>query len=146
MNIKITPMTLEDIEDISSILFEEFDSFWSSNVLRQELESNNSSLFACKCNHEIIGFASIWYVLDEVHLTNIVIKKAYRKNGIATKFLNYLFCFCKKAGMNTLTLEVSSHNHPAFLLYKKLGFSVVGKRPNYYSKNQDAILMTKNLN
>lgn len=146
MDIKITPMTLEDIETISPILLKEFDDFWSSNVLKQELESNNSSLFAAKSNHEIIGFASIWCVLEEAHLTNIVIKKEFRKKGIATKFLNHLFCFCKKAGMNTLTLEVSSHNQPAFLLYKKLGFTVVGKRPNYYSNNQDAILMTKNLN
>ena len=146
MSIKIAKMTLKDIETIAPILFDEFDTFWSSNILKKELESDNSFLFVAKYDDEIVGFASIWCVLEEAHLTNIVIKRAYRKRGFATEFLSYLFEFCKNSGMNTLTLEVNSHNQPAFLLYKKLGFTVVGKRPNYYSNNQDAILMTKNLN
>ena len=50
----------------------------------------------------------------------------------------------KKDGVYKLTLEVRVSNDPAIALYEKLGFQVLGRRPNYYSHpKEDAWIMGK---
>ena len=77
---QINNMTLDDLNSISDILLSDFDDFWSYNVLKSELENENSKYLVIKNNNEIIGFAGIWIAIDEAHITNIVIKKSYRGN------------------------------------------------------------------
>ncbi len=43
------------------------------------------------------------------------------------------------------TLEVRASNEPAIIMYRKLGFQIVGRRDAYYRDNdEDALLMTLN--
>ena len=41
-NIKISAMTLPDLDSISDILTCEFDDFWNYNLFKSELENKNS--------------------------------------------------------------------------------------------------------
>lgn len=141
MEIKITPMTLKNIQTISPILEKDFDDFWSTSLLEQELNNENSYLVVAKKDNEIVGFASLWNVLEEAHLTNIVVKKNYRKQKIGAKLLEHLISICKDKKYTLLTLEVNESNLPAIELYKKFGFTQVGTRPKYYNHKEDAILM-----
>jgi len=42
--------------------------------------------------------------------------------------------YCMNNSINRVTLEVRESNYEAKKLYKKMGFEVAGKRPNYYTK------------
>ena len=44
-------------------------------------------------------------------------------------------------GASTLSLEVDEHNTPACALYKSLGLTQAGKRPHYYAKGHDALIL-----
>ena len=47
---KITQMTLKDLENMKDTLYSDFDNFWSYNVLKQELENENKFAFICHFN------------------------------------------------------------------------------------------------
>ena len=53
------------------------------------------------------------------------------------KYLINNYCYQDN---KTITLEVSCANIPAYSLYKKLNFKVVGKRSKYYG-DEDAYIM-----
>ena len=74
----IQKMQLEDLDKITSNLQTDFDDFWNINILKSELENEHSIFFLIKKETEIVGFAGLWESVDDIHLTNIVIKKAYR--------------------------------------------------------------------
>ena len=82
-NLTISPMTLENLSKISSVLETDFDDFWNYNILKNEIE--NSICFVIKSNSEILGFIGISIVLDEADITNIVIRKDCRGNRIIKK-------------------------------------------------------------
>lgn len=145
MNIKITPMTLTDVNTIKNNLISDFDNFWTYQILKEELESENSSYLIARMNDEFIGFAGIKVVLDEADIMNIVIKKNYRNQGIGTLLLENLISLAKKLNLKSLSLEVSEKNLPAIHLYQKFGFESLGVRKNYY-QDKNGIIMTKKLN
>ena len=141
-NIEIYDMTLTDLEMISDKLLTDFDDFWKPEILRSELENENSNCIVAKINDEIVGFAGIWKAVSDIHITNIVVKKDYRMHGIGKKLLEKLIQISKTQDINSITLEVNHKNIAAIELYSKYGFEQVGIRKNYYKGVDDAIIMT----
>lgn len=145
-NIKISAMTLPDLDSISDILTCEFDDFWNYNLFKSELENKNSMYIVAKLNNQIVGFAGIWFSVDDIHITNIVVKKNCRNQKIGSLMLNNLIELCENRTQKSITLEVNLNNIPAQKLYQKFGFKNVGIRKKYYNNTEDAIIMTKTLN
>ena len=141
-NVEISLMNNTDFEAISPILSSEFDDFWSTNTLKEELQNENSTYIVAKINQEIVGYAGIWKSVDDVHITDIVVKKNYRQKGIGSTLLQELISLTKKMNYKELTLEVNAKNDPAKKLYLKYGFKELGIRKNYYHNTEDAIIMT----
>ena len=90
----------------------------------------------------IIGYAKIWTILDEIHIEQIGVIDAYRKQGIGEQ----LFLLCVKysieSGSTKILLESRNSNIAAINLYKKYLFKIISIRKNYYPyKNfrEDAI-------
>ena len=134
-------MSFEDLNSIKDILETDFDDFWNYNILKKELEDQNSIYIVCKNNNEIVALAGITIILDTAELNYIVVKKSYRGNGISFLILEKIIDFAKKNNCQHINLEVSSLNTVAINLYKKFNFKQVGLRPNYYT-NSDALLFT----
>ena len=143
--IQIHKMTIQDLEQIYHILNTEFDDFWNENLLKSVIENPNSKCIMAKSNDEIVGFACIWKAVDDIHVTNIVVKKIYRNQGIGSLLLKELIEISNKENVVSITLEVNASNLPAQNLYEKYGFKVLGRRKKYYNGIEDAIIMTKNL-
>lgn len=141
-NIEISNMTISDFETISPIYNSDFDEFWSTDILKSELDNKNSFYIVAKYNTELVGFAGLWKSVDDVHITNIVVKKNFRKKGIGTLLLKKLISLTKQLQFKELTLEVNSSNIPAIQLYSKFAFKILGTRKKYYNNTDDAIIMT----
>lgn len=141
-NLKISNMTISDFENISPTLTSDFDDFWSCKTLYSELNNPNSHYIVAKIHTEIVGFAGIWKSVDDVHITDIVVKKDFRKRGIGSLLLQKLISISKELKFKELTLEVNSNNEPAQKLYLKFGFKELGIRKKYYNNTDDAIIMT----
>ena len=54
MDISLIEMTVYDLEQIK---LEDFDNFWTYNILKEELSSPNSIYIVAKYNSQIVGFA-----------------------------------------------------------------------------------------
>lgn len=145
MNLEIYNMTDYDLSLIKDILIDDFDDFWTYDVLQEELNNPNSEYFVAKLGNNILGFAGIWKAVDDVHITDIVVKKSNRQTGIGSKLLEKLIQTAKSQNFNSITLEVNEHNLPAINLYLKYGFKNVGFRKKYYNNKDNAIIMTKEL-
>ena len=146
-NIIIDKMSIDDLDSIKSVLQDEFDDFWNYNVFKDELKNENSYYIIAKLENNIVGFGGIWKAVDDVHITNIVVRKKFRKLGIGNVILEHLIKIGRNIqDINSITLEVNSKNTPAINLYLKFGFKKVGLRKNYYGLDENAIIMTLDLN
>ena len=137
----ISEMNLQDLENIKDCLLTDFDNFWSYNILKQELENGKSKYFVAKQENEIVGFAGILLIIDQVNIMNIVVKKDKRNFGIGYLLLEEIIRYSKIHNATSITLEVNEKNIPAIKLYKKYGFKQVGLRRKYYNNEDNAILM-----
>ena len=137
----ISEMNLQDLEDIKDCLLTDFDDFWSYNILKQELENGKSKYFVLKQENEIIGFAGILLIIDEVNIMNIVVRKDKRNLGIGSLLLEKIIDFSEIHNATSITLEVNEKNVPAIRLYEKYDFKQVGIRKKYYNNEDNAILM-----
>lgn len=146
MNLLIEKMTLKDLEKISDIFYSEFDDFWTINMLKQELENQNTYYLVAKINDEIVGFGGVYQLLDEMNINYIVTKKNKRNLGIASQILYNLISFANTKKIKTIMLEVNEKNIFAIKLYEKFEFKKVGLRKKYYNNIDNAIMMTKIMN
>ena len=137
----ISEMNLQDLENIKDCLLTDFDNFWSYNILKQELENGKSKYFVAKQENEIVGFAGILLIIDQVNIMNIVVKKDKRNFGLGSLLLEEIIRYSKIHNATSITLEVNEKNIPAIKLYKKYGFKQVGLRRKYYNNEDNAILM-----
>ena len=140
--IKIEKMTFEDFKSIENVLQTEFDEFWTPSILKSELESSLSKYIVAKNEDEVVGFAGIIILPDDVEITNIVTKKNERKKGIGKLLLDKLIQMAFELKKD-ISLEVNEENNAAINLYKKAGFEEVGIRKKYYNGKYNAIIMTK---
>ena len=145
-NIKIETMNVSDLDSIAHILLTDFDDFWNYSVFKSELLNPNSTYIVAKLENNIVGFAGIWKAVDDIHITNIVVKKDFRNLGFGSVLLNKLIELCKEKKCSSITLEVNTKNIPAIKLYEKFGFKNVGIRKKYYNGLDDAVIMTMEVN
>jgi ribosomal-protein-alanine N-acetyltransferase len=90
----------------------------------------------------IIGFAGLWLMVDEAHITTIAMHPDFRRHGLGEFMLASLIDIAYDIGARWVTLEVRVSNHVAQNLYRKYGFHEKGIRERYYSDNQeDALIM-----
>ncbi len=143
MNLEIYNMTLEDLNLLKDNLTTDFDDFWSYEILQNELNNPNSEYFIAKQDNEIVGFAGIWKSIDDVHITDIVVKKIYRKKHIGSALLQKLIDTAERQNFKSITLEVNENNLPAINLYTKFLFKKLGIRKKYYKNKDNAIIMTR---
>jgi len=91
----------------------------------------------------ILGFAGLWFMVDEAHLANIAVREDYRHQGIGERLLIASIELAIEHEGRFFTLEVRSSNKIAQALYRKYSLIEVGTRRGYYIDNkEDAVIMT----
>ena len=145
MSIDFEQMTIDDFNNIKDILGTEFDDYWDSQTLFEDLNSPTSYYIVSKIENEIIGFAGIKMIIDQADIMNIVVKKSFRNQGIGKLLLEHLISIAETKKITSIMLEVNENNLFAIKLYKSLGFETISIRKNYY-KDKDGLIMKKNIN
>jgi ribosomal-protein-alanine N-acetyltransferase len=91
----------------------------------------------------VVGFAGIWIMADEAHVTSIAVRNTYLGRGIGELLLLSVINLTIELNVHLLTLEVRRSNTIAQSLYNKYGFTQVGVRRGYYSDNyEDGLLLS----
>lgn len=91
----------------------------------------------------VIGYAGMWLMVDEAHITTIAVREAWRGRGLGELLLASLVEAAMDVSVDRITLEVRVSNETAQRLYRKYGFRQEGLRRRYYSdNNEDAYIMS----
>lgn len=144
MNVTLSLMQKEDLNEVLEISSLSLKESWSLQAFNEELSNPLAKYIIAKTPEKIVGFAGVWTIIDEGHITNIAVHPDFRKQGIGATLVKSLIEHCNTWGCLALTLEVRSSNIAAQNLYKKFGFIEEGIRKKYYSDNkEDAIIMWK---
>ena len=112
-----------------------------SRLLRGPLEPPPSPAMEAELR-SIVGYAGLWLMTDEAHITTIAVDPDFQGNGIGELLLVALIDRARQIGARWLTLEVRISNDVAQRLYEKYTFKEMGVRRRYYSDNgEDALVM-----
>lgn len=98
----------------------------------------------------VTGFAISRIVAGEAELLTIALDPETRGRGLARILLMEHAQSVRRAGGETLFLEVAEDNAPALALYRGMGFQEIGRRKGYYpaapgEKRRDALTMRADL-
>lgn len=121
-----------------------FSDPWSEKSVASELENDLACWLVAVEEDRVAGYVGSQTVMDETDMMNIAVHPDFRRKGIAEELVNALVHRLRNRGSRCLTLEVRASNEPACKLYEKLGFSQIGRRPNYYrNPREDALILRK---
>jgi ribosomal-protein-alanine N-acetyltransferase len=144
LRLRVEPMTLDDLPAVHAIERASFSTPWPDDAYRSELQTNRlASYLVAHAGDEIVGFAGMWLMVDEAHITTFAVHPAWRRRGIGERLLVAIIDLAIERNAREATLEVRLSNVAARRLYEKNGFRPVGLRPRYYTDNgEDALIMT----
>ena len=129
--IDIIPMNETHVAPIAALEKLCFCDPWSENSIAYELTSRLSYWLVAVEDGVVVGYIGSQSVLGESDMMNVAVHPDHRRKGIAEKLIAALSEGLKERNNVCLTLEVRASNAPAIALYDKLGFTQVGRRPNY---------------
>ena len=130
---KIRKSNPSDLENIKKI---ELDNY--GYILNESVKNDELHTFFIIEDDSFIGYISLWHDLDKAQIESIIIND--KNKGYGQTLFKYALDYLKNY---IITLEVRVSNKVAIHIYEKYGFKTVTIRKNYYSNNEDALLMLK---
>jgi ribosomal-protein-alanine N-acetyltransferase len=142
--VAIDPMRMDDVPAVHEIERLSFATPWPAHAFEQELRGNRlASYVVARASDRVVGFAGIWLMVDEAHVTTFGVHPDWRRQGIGRQLLLGLCELAISIGARRMTLEVRLSNTGAQALYRGFGFDIAGRRPGYYTDDgEDALVMT----
>ena len=140
-------MTLEHVTQVAAIEAESFPAPWPLRAFIQEILQNSLAHYLVALRQgKVAGYAGLWLILDEAHITNVAVRPDLRGTGIGRLLMEQLVARAVSLGAHKMTLEVRVSNVAALTLYESLGFRRTGVRPRYYQDTgEDAVIMWTDL-
>jgi ribosomal-protein-alanine N-acetyltransferase len=140
----IAPMSLADVPAVHEIERLSFSSPWPEHAFQQELRGNRLARYiVAHAGDSVVGFAGVWLMVDEAHITTFGVHPDWRQQGIGRQLLLNLAELSVTIGGRRMTLEVRVSNAAAQALYRSFGFEIAGRRHRYYTDDgEDALIMT----
>ena len=140
----VEPMRLEDVPAVHAIERLSFRTPWPAYAFEQELRGNRMARYVvARAGDRIVGFAGVWLMVDDAHVTTFGVHPDWRRQGIGRQLLLNVAELSISIGARRMTLEVRASNVSAQGLYGAFGFEIAGRRPRYYTDDgEDALVMT----
>ena len=142
-----------DLDAVMQVMDDSFDpafgEAWTAPQCAGLMPMPGVWLTLARSGAEIVGFSLSRIVAREAELLLLAVKQESRRNGIGQTLLDDFIQAARSKGAERMHLEVRDGNQ-AITLYRKAGFSEVGRRRNYYSgrdgKLFDALTLAKKTN
>lgn len=142
----LEPMRTEDLPTVLVIERESFPSAWSKESYLRELRNPSSHYVVARLEGQIIGYAGMWVVAEEAHVSTIAVRAERRRSGLGARLMLSLMGAAQAHGARRMTLEVREGNLAAQALYVKLGFQTTGLLHRYYGDTgENALVMCRQL-
>ncbi len=122
-----------------------FKGLWTKAQWESEIRDPKRICLGAFESERLLALCSGWLILNEFHITVLVVSPLYLRQGLGTLILSTIIHRAKIQGINKIILEVKETNEPAKALYKKMGFQITGLRSKLYRDENNALIFIKNL-
>jgi [ribosomal protein S18]-alanine N-acetyltransferase len=145
--LQMSPMTVEDLDEVLEIERASFQTPWSRGAFRYELTQNRvARSTVARVGRQLVGYLCLWEIGHETHITNLAVHPSFRRRGMARALLRRTIEEARRNGIELVFLEVRPTNVEAVMLYESFGFRVIGRRKGYYfDTGEDALVMEARL-
>ena len=139
-----------DLEAVMRVMVDSFDrrygEAWTMSQCAGLLPMPGVWLTLARGPNGVTGFALSRQVANEAELLLLAVRSNAQRSGVGKLLLDRFSADAKMRGADRLHLEVREGNH-AVKLYEDTGFTLVGRRRNYYSgpdgRCYDALTLAK---
>lgn len=140
----IREMRPEDLTQVCAIEKENFSLPWSEKSFRESMEREDTVFLTAKIGEEVAGYLGCYCICGTGEITNVAVKRDYRRRGIGGLLLEQLYLEGTRHQTEEFFLEVRESNEAAIALYTRQGFVKEGIRKNFYEKPvEHAVIMWK---
>lgn len=144
----VRAMTHDDLDRVHAVETEIYPFPWTLGNLRDSLVAGYDA-WVFENGPELVGYAIVMWLPDEVHLLNISVARALQGRGHGRAMLRWLFRDAASRSAGSMLLEVRPSNLHALALYRSEGFEQVGLRRGYYPSHggarEDARVLRRSL-
>jgi ribosomal-protein-alanine N-acetyltransferase len=162
MTVRLRPMTTDDLPGVMVLEEELFaPDTWTEAMYRDELSRPDTRFYVVAEFHlegrdedrddeeagtaepVMVGYGGLIAYDDEAHVATLGVTKALQGEGVGSLLLDALLAEADKRSPVVL-LEVRADNEPAQRLYRRRGFTEIGRRRGYYQPSgADAVVMRR---
>ncbi|MBI2683124.1 MAG: GNAT family N-acetyltransferase [Acidobacteriales bacterium] len=118
---------------------------YSKRELREFLELPASFALVDEDNSHVAGFIVATVVEEAGYIITIDVHPDHRRTGLGSRLLTAAESRLSAAHVEAILLEVAVDNEAAIAFYKRHGFQMLRRLPQYYSTGDDAWRMAKPL-
>jgi len=90
---------------------------------------------------QVVGVFQWRNLGEEAEILDLAVHPNHRRQGHATFLLRNSLQHMSQSAAKKISLEVRESNAAAIALYKKFGFQLSGRRPNYYRNPEESALL-----
>lgn len=149
----IAPLGPGDGPSLAELHREDFARPWSDEefaaLLAQETVFGYAARERGRPRAAMAGFVLARLAAGEAEILSIAVARSCRRLGLGRQLMEAVLRELHRQRAETLFLEVDETNVPAVVLYQRLGFREVGKRPGYYAtgsgQKSGALVMRRDL-
>jgi tRNA threonylcarbamoyl adenosine modification protein YeaZ/ribosomal-protein-alanine acetyltransferase len=124
-----------------------FERGWSASEMARLLAMPGAVCLIARRDDQPLAFLLLRSAGDEAEIITIGTLPDMRRQGIGAALIAAALPLLRSHDIQRLLIEVAASNAPALALYRKVGFSAVGQRRDYYQhangRREDAIIMSK---
>lgn len=145
--IKISEATLDDVKaltDIEKTIFQ-YDVI-SKKQVRHLIKSETAIVVkAALHNTMIVGYLVLLRRRNSkvLRIYSLGVLPDYRNLGVGKQLLQKAEEWCDSLGCECVQLEIQVQNKPALLFYLASGYSLYGRKDEYYTDGSTALLLRK---
>ena len=144
--LQFAPMTADDVDAVVEIENAVYSHPWTRGNFVDSLYSGYQAQTLRDGGNALLGYFLVMLAVEEAHLLNISVAAAHQHQGLGQLLLDRATALSRSNGMHSMLLEVRESNAHAIKVYKRYGFSEIGRRKNYYpaenNTREGAIVMS----
>jgi ribosomal-protein-alanine N-acetyltransferase len=143
----LRPLNWGDLDQIMEIELAVYPFPWTRGIFSDCLRVGYDC-WGLQIGASLIGYSVQTHAADENHLLNLCVEPGSQRQGFGRLLLENAIRIARLRDCSTMFLEVRPSNAVGIALYRKRGFELVGRRPDYYSTRdgkEEALVMRLDL-